>query len=51
MEQSGASAGGTDEVDRQVPPAVVGQSEPGLNVLQRCHVTVRPDAGVHTHVD
>jgi len=51
VEQSGACAGGTNEVDRQISPAVVGQSEPGLNVLQRRHVTVRPDAAVHAHVD
>lgn len=33
VEQSGACAGRTNEVDRQVSPAVVGQGEPGLDVL------------------
>ncbi len=34
VEQRGAGAGRTNEVDRQVSPAVVGQGEPGLDVLQ-----------------
>lgn len=34
MQQSGASAGRTGEVYGEVPPAVVGQGEPGLDVLQ-----------------
>lgn len=33
MEQRGARAGRTYEVDGQVSPPVVGQSEPGLDVL------------------
>lgn len=33
MQQSGASAGRTGEVYGEVPPAVVGQGEPGLDVL------------------
>ena len=33
MEQCGACAGRTNEVDSQVSPPVVGQGEPRLNVL------------------
>lgn len=33
VEQRGARAGRTNEVDSQVSPAVVGQGEPGLDVL------------------
>lgn len=51
VQQSGAGAGRTGQVDGQVPPAVVGQGEPGLDVLQRGHVTVGADAGVDAPVD
>lgn len=34
VQQSGASAGRAGQVDGQVSPAVVGQGEPGLDVLQ-----------------
>lgn len=51
VEQRGAGAGRTDEMDGQVSPAVVGQGEPSLDVLQGGHVTVRPKAGVHTLID
>lgn len=51
VQQSGASAGRTGQVDGQVPPAVVGQGEPGLDVLQRGHVTVGAEAGVDAPVD
>lgn len=33
VQQRGACAGRTDEVDSQVSPAVVGEGEPGLDVL------------------
>lgn len=33
VEQCGACAGRTNEVDSQVSPPVVGQGEPGLDVL------------------
>lgn len=33
VEQRGARAGRTNKVDRQVSPPVVGQGEPGLDVL------------------
>lgn len=51
MQQSGASAGRAGQVDGQVPPAVVGQGEAGLDVLQRGHVTVGAEAGVDGLVD
>lgn len=51
VEQRGAGASGADEVDGQVSPAVVGQGEPGLDVLQGGHVTVRAEAGVHAFID
>lgn len=51
VEQRGAGAGRTDQMDGQVSPAVVRQGEPSLDVLQGGHVTVRPKAGIHTFID
>lgn len=51
VEQRGAGARRTDEMDGQVSPAVVRQGEPSLDVLQGGHVTVRPKAGIHTFID
>lgn len=51
VEQRGARPSRADEVDGQVAPAVVGQREPGLDVLQRGDVAVGAEAGVHALVD
>lgn len=51
VEQRGARASWTDELDDQVPPAVVRQGEPGLDVLKWGHETVFSKAGIHTLID
>lgn len=51
VEQRGARASRTDEMDGQVPPAVVRQGEPSLDVLERAHKTVCSKAGVHALID
>lgn len=51
VEQRGAGASRTDEMDGQVPPAVVRQGEPSLDVLKWGHKTVRTKAGIHTFID
>lgn len=51
VEQRGASASRTDEMDGQIPPAVVRQGEPSLDVLKRGHQTVSTKAGVHAFID
>lgn len=46
-QQSGAGAHGADQVDGQVTPAVVGQGEAGLRVLQPRDVAGLSQAGGH----
>lgn len=46
-QEGGPGAHGTDKVDGQVPPTVVGQRQPGLCVLQPADIVGFPQAGIH----
>lgn len=51
VEQRGAGACRADEMDGQVPPAVVGQGEPSLDVLKGGDQAVCTEAGIHIFID